>query len=107
MQPIHPICEETVKPHMGKHVCVVLTDGTEVYGTLGGLQGNQLVLNSCYPGGEGIATSSTKGKGRSKSKGKQVRTSGFGYYPPYPYGGALLLDLALIAFLFAVPFLWI
>jgi hypothetical protein len=108
MHHIHPICNDTIKPHMGKHVCVVLLDGTEVYGTLGGLEGNQLVLNSCFPCDEGGAANIAGAKGKGKGRGKQAQTSAYGFYGPIqPYGGRFLFDLALIAFLFAIPFFFV
>ncbi|MNC30428.1 hypothetical protein D3C75_787110 [compost metagenome] len=104
MELITPICDEKIRPHMGKHVCVVLVDGTTIYGTLDGLNGQQLMLKSCYAGGEGVSTNSTKAKAQLSKKQKTVQTSALGV----PFGGAGFgLDLALIALLFAIPFLWI
>lgn len=106
MELIDPICEAKVNPYLGKHVCVVLLDGTTIYGTLGGLKGEQLMLNSCF-GGEAAATANAK-QSQLKRKREKARTTAFGYpYGPYPYGGALALDLALIALLFAIPFFFI
>lgn len=111
MELINPICDEKLRPHMGKHVCVVLVDGTTIYGTLDGLNGQQLMLKSCFAGGEAVSTNSTKAKAQLSKKQKTAQTSAFGGYPyggGFGYGGgAWGLDLALIALLFAIPFLWI
>lgn len=109
MELINPICDEKLRPHVGKHVCVVLVDGTTIYGTLDGLNGQQLMLKSCFAGGEGVSTNSAKAKTQLAKKQKPVQTSAFGGYPygGFGYGGGFGLDLALIALLFAIPFLWI
>lgn len=112
MELINPICDTNVRPHLGKHVCVVLLDGTTIYGTLGGLNGEQLILKSCLEGGEVVSTNSSKAKAQLQKKHKKAQTAAFGGYygypyGGYPYGGGFALDLALIALLFAIPFLWI
>jgi small nuclear ribonucleoprotein (snRNP)-like protein len=110
VQLIDPICDANIKPYLGKHVCVVLTDGTTIYGTLGGLNGQQLMLKSCLEGGEVVSTNSVKAKSQLKKKQEQAKTSALGApygYGGYPYGAGFGLDLALIALLFAIPFLWI
>lgn len=108
MELINPICDEKLRPHLGKHVCVVLVDGTTIYGTLDGLNGQQLMLKSCFADGEPLSTNSAKAKAQLTKKGKKAQTSAWGYpYGGYGYGGAWGLDLALIALLFAIPFLWI
>lgn len=111
MELINPICDANLKPHLGKHVCVVLVDGTTIYATLDSLNGQQLMLRSCIPGGETVSTNSVKAKSQLEKKHKKAQTSafgGYGYgYGGYPYGGGFGLDLALIALLFAIPFLWI
>lgn len=110
MQLIDPICEANCKPHIGKPVCVVMVDGTTIYGTLGGLKGDKLTLRSSLGAGEGeeITTNQLKEK---KGKGKKAQTKALGParypYPAYPYPGELVLDLALIALLFLIPFVWI
>ncbi|MDF2922704.1 MAG: hypothetical protein K0R57_1618 [Paenibacillaceae bacterium] len=106
MELINPICDAGVKPHIGKHVCVVLVDGTTIYGTLGGLNGQQLMLRSCLETGEALSTNGVKAKAQLEKRGKKVKVSGFGY-PGYGHHRELGLDLALIALLFAIPFLWI
>lgn len=109
MELITPICDEKLRPHLGKHVCVVLVDGTTLYGTLEGLNGQQLMLKSCFAGGETVSTNGSKAKAQLSKKQKTVQTSAVGGYPygGYPYGAGFGLELALIALLFAIPFLWI
>lgn len=108
MELIDPICDEKIRPHLGKHVCVVLVDGTTIYGTLDGLNGGQLMLKSCLAGGEAVSTNSAKAKAQLTKRHKKAQTSAFGggFYGP-GYGAGFGLDLALIALLFAIPFLFI
>lgn len=104
MELITPICDEKIRPHVGKHVCVVLVDGTTIYGTLDGLNGQKLMLKSCFAGGGGLSTNSVTAKNQLAKKQKNAKTSAFGFPG---FGTGLGLDLALIALLFAIPFLWI
>lgn len=50
MHRIHPVCEETVSPHVGRPVCLVMRDGTHMYGTLGGCRDGKVYLNECFQG---------------------------------------------------------
>jgi len=104
---ISPICAETVAPHIGRRVCVVMNDGTEHIGVLCGIGDGKLYLE---PDG-GLTLSARKKDRRNPSKRGKVRTKAFWGYPyPYPYGfgwGIAAFDIALIATLFLLPFFFI
>lgn len=114
MELLSPICDAKLKPHLGKHVCVILHDGTTIYGTLGGLNGQQLMLGSCLQGAEALSTNAVQAKSQLQKNSKKAKVNalgapgpGLGGYPGFGYPGQFGLDLALIALLFAIPFLWI
>jgi hypothetical protein len=97
MEIISPINAETCRSYVGKPVCAVLHDGSRYYGYVHGVEDGRLLL-SYEP--QAAVTSAKK---KSKNKKKASTQAFFG---PYGYGGLFALDLALIALLFALPFLW-
>ncbi|MFD2670280.1 hypothetical protein [Marinicrinis sediminis] len=128
MEPIYPICEEKIRPHIGKPVCAVLHDGTHIYGNVAGFEGDQLMLRfddrvGTYGEAAGGKVSSKKKKAGSAGKSAAVKNKGkkkqgqaeiAGYYPygPYPYypgygAGLFALSVGLIAALFVAPFFFI
>lgn len=102
MELISPVTADGVQPFIGRPVCAVLHDGTHVSGVLGGCDGGALTLNPLTADGTGaVSTKSIKGK--TKQTGKAA-TSAFGF--PF-VASTIALELALIAFLFAIPFFFI
>ena len=124
---IHPICEETIKPHYGNLVCAVMHDGTHHYGILNGMAFGQLILNDDSPIAETLSATDSKEKTKSKtirggkskykvnntnkaqtSNKAQISAFGFGFGSPFGlgspfgFGRRTALDLAAIALLFAV-----
>lgn len=122
MHRIHPICMETVQPHLGQQVCIVTHDGRHLYGCLDGIRGGKLYLLGCQEGprlsavgrhAKSMAAQSGR-KQRPKAKTKSYPYGygpgfgpGYGGYPPYGYGPGRGIELALIATLFLLPFLFI
>jgi small nuclear ribonucleoprotein (snRNP)-like protein len=120
MRPIYPICEATCKEHYGKPVVIFLKDGGELSGVLSGFENGQLILNDDSMPGAGVssrigkkttksASKSRKGaKGARNGKSAEAATSAYPFGPyPYPYPvfnpfGRIVLDLALVALLFAL-----
>jgi hypothetical protein len=118
MQRIHPITEESCRPHCGKPVLVILADGTEIQGVLSRVDGGKLYLND--EGGDEATLSSKKAKiksVRTRNKSRKARKSGGvtavppladdpvpgPYGHPAPFLGPLLVfDLAFIAALFVL-----
>jgi len=116
MYRINPVCEETVSPHVGRSVCLVMNDGKHMYGTLSQCRDGKIYLNGCF---EGPRLCSVKSKQLVKSSKKnavatkKVKSSAYGPYGyggygrGYGYGYGAGIDLALVATLFLLPFLFI
>ncbi|MDN4605782.1 hypothetical protein P5G61_31485 [Paenibacillus sp. F6_3S_P_1C] len=118
MYRINPICEETVSPHVGRSVCLVMNDGRHMYGTLGQCRDGKIYLNGCFEGPRLCSVKSKEQLVKSSKKNavatKKVKSSAYG---PYGYGGygggyggygyGAGIDLALVATLFLLPFLFI
>lgn len=117
MEAIYPLHEDHISRFCGYLVCAVMKDGTRHIGVLSRCRNGELVLNEASPEHDGSYTGTTHTaklkSGKKQKKGKPgVQTSaypygGYGYpgygYSPYGYGGygpPVLLDLALLAFLF-------
>jgi len=101
MELISPITAEGCSPYIGKPVCAVLQDGTHVYGYLHRVDGEKVYFTSAAEGpGTVSSASAPKAKKQLKEKQDKAQTKFFGPFFP----GLFALDLALIAFLFAVPF---
>ena len=98
LQEIQTIPLDACHHHVGKPVCVVLQDGTHVYGMLGGLHDGKLMLYRAVQGPGRLSVSAAKAK-----RALRAKTKAFGYGPYYP--GAYAVDAALVALLFALPFL--
>ncbi|MBB6024767.1 CubicO group peptidase (beta-lactamase class C family) [Paenibacillus sp. JGP012] len=114
MHRIHPVCEETLSPHMGRPVCLVMKDGKHMYGTLGGCRDGKVYLNGCFQGPRLCAVQSKQQLRRVSTKklasAKKAKSSAYGGYPyggGYGYGYGAGYDIALIATLFLLPFLFI
>jgi len=126
LEPIYPLNEERIRPFCGNLVCVLMKDGTRHVGVLSSCGKGRIILNGelegagAGPGGklhlkerrprEKRSASVSRKRG---SKGKKAAPTaetqaypfgyggGAGFYGPrYPLGAKLVLDLALIAFLF-------
>ncbi|MDQ8738166.1 hypothetical protein [Paenibacillus sp. LHD-38] len=119
MEPIFPLHEEVVSRYCGYPVCVVMNDGSRHVGILSSCGGGKVLLNADAGGIEANVTQvqttvSKKKKGvkgktelQHKSAAPQAQTQAYPYdpyyygpQPYYPWGAALALDFALIAFLF-------
>ncbi|PQP83836.1 hypothetical protein C0Q44_04050 [Paenibacillus sp. PCH8] len=115
MHRIHPVCEETVSPHVGRPVCLVMKDGKHMYGTLSKCSGGKIHLNECFEGPRLCSVTSKQQLLRSGKKNtattKKVKSSAYGPYGYGRYGGGYGsgagIDLALVATLFLLPFLFI
>ncbi|OME76288.1 hypothetical protein BK120_29010 [Paenibacillus sp. FSL A5-0031] len=119
MERIYPLHEEVVSRFCGYPVCVIMNDGMRHFGILSSCESGRLHLNA-GSGETEAATANAKpqvsknkkgGKGKKemahKSSSTQVQTQAYPYdpyyygeRPYYPWGEALALDLASIAFLF-------
>lgn len=118
MERIFPLQEDVVHQYCGLPVCVVMNDGTRHVGILSSCQGGRMLLNADAGGGAEAMLAKVQPKDSKKKKGgkaikedhksgqPQAQTQAYfydPYYGPYyPWGGALALDLALIAFLFLI-----
>ncbi|WP_419871783.1 hypothetical protein [Candidatus Pristimantibacillus sp. PTI5] len=119
MEPIFPLHEEVVNRYCGYPVCVVMQDGSRHIGILSSCGGGKVLLNAEAGGLEANVTQLQAPVSKKKKGGKgkkelpqqsvqpQAQTQAYPYdpyyygpQPYYPWGGALALDFALIAFLF-------
>lgn len=126
MEQVYPLHEEVVSRYCGLPVCVVMNDGTRHVGILSSCQNGQVCLNgdaSSKSGPEATLMKAQPSVSKKKKGGKgnkatehlsgkiQAQTQqaypydpdgyDYGYQNNYnPWGGTLLLDFALIAFLF-------
>ncbi|WP_051235973.1 hypothetical protein [Paenibacillus pinihumi] len=124
MHRIHPVCAETIQPHIGQHVCIITNDGKHLYGSLDGIRGGKLYLRGGLEGPRLSAVQKhAKSAGGSRRKGlqKTAKTKSYPYGYGSPYGGyggyggfgghgfgsGFGIELALIATLFLLPFLFI
>ncbi|MCJ8010885.1 hypothetical protein MUG84_03885 [Paenibacillus sp. KQZ6P-2] len=102
---------ETCRPHVGRHVCAVLHDGTRLYGTITGVSENGLELDCAGPRANILSTKAGKdGKQKAKTSayGYGYRPYGYGYRPyGYGFGAYNALAWTSIALLFLIPFLFI
>lgn len=122
MERIFPLQEDVIHQYCGFPVCVVMNDGTRHVGILSSCQGGRVLLNADAGGGAEAMLAKAQPKDSKKKKGgkgnkednhksgqSQAQTQAYPYdpyyygpQPYYPWGGALALDLALIAFLFLI-----
>jgi len=113
MQQIYPLHEHNVSRFCGLPVLVVMQDGSRYKGILSSCGSGRLVLNGRLGEHPDAALTTVKPAEKKKKKGgkhKQepdqqdfAQTQAFNPYYDYgyyPWGGPLLFDLALIAFLF-------
>ncbi|MED4604149.1 hypothetical protein P9314_26330 [Paenibacillus validus] len=126
MKPIYPIGEAGCRPHYGKPVCVILKNGTEIFGTLIGVKKGELILS--YDEEEAVAPASGPTRSSRRSPKKKAPASGkragkgtaaehiaqasahpFGPspYPAYPvsvlqHGRRVVLDIGLVGLLFTL-----
>ncbi|UOK63986.1 hypothetical protein MT997_04960 [Paenibacillus sp. OVF10] len=68
MYRINRVCEETVSPHVGRSVCLVMKDGKHMYGTLSQCRDGKVYLNGCF---EGPRLCSVKSKQQLVNSGKK------------------------------------
>ncbi|MBJ6360968.1 hypothetical protein ACFOQM_06595 [Paenibacillus sp. GCM10012307] len=118
MHRIHPISTDSIRPHIGQQVCIVTRDGRHLYGSLDSIRGGKLYLRG---GQEGPQLSSFQkrpkstfhsNKGKRPAKTAKTSSSPFGFgapfgVPGFGLGTGLGIDIALIATLFLLPFLFI
>ncbi|MDN8591846.1 hypothetical protein B2I21_05820 [Chryseobacterium mucoviscidosis] len=118
MYRINPVCEETVSPHVGRSVCLVMKDGKHMYGTLSQCRDGKIYLDGCFEGPRLCSVKSKEQLVKSSKKNavatKKVKSSAYGPYGYGRYGGGYGgygygagIDLALVATLFLLPFLFI
>lgn len=115
MYRINRVCEETVSPHVGRSVCLVMKDGKHMYGTLSQCRDGKVYLNGCFEGPRLCSVKSKQQLVKSSKKkavaSKKVKSSAYGRYGYGGYGGGYGygagIDLALVATLFLLPFLFI
>ncbi|MDR9749759.1 MULTISPECIES: hypothetical protein [Paenibacillus] len=120
MYRINPVCEETVSPHVGRSVCLVMNDGKHMYGTLSQCRDGKIYLNGCFEGPRLCSVKSKQQLVKSSKKNavatKKVNSSAYGPYGyggngggygRYGYGAGAGIELALVATLFLLPFLFI
>lgn len=74
MHRIHPVCAETIQPHIGQHVCIITNDGKHLYGSLDGIRGGKLYLRGGLEGPRLSAVQKhAKSAGGSRRKGLQKK----------------------------------
>lgn len=119
MEPIYPLREDVVHQFCGMPVCVIMQDGTRHVGILSSCKSGKLTLNGDAAGSNGSEAAISKAEAQVvKKKNKKgskpepttqqsAQTQSYPYDPYYygperyyPWGAALAIDLALIAFLF-------
>ncbi|CAM3120612.1 hypothetical protein PASE110613_17520 [Paenibacillus sediminis] len=120
MIPIYPINEETISPHYGQMVCVILHDGSRYVGQLTKSNNGQIILNGelTDSGVPPKTLDKVKHYKKRSSTSKVQKTDKVAnistlapppYYPDYAtghirygYGGAITLNLDQIALFFLV-----
>ncbi|WP_260869494.1 hypothetical protein [Paenibacillus sp. Y412MC10] len=109
---------ETCRSYVGKHVCAVLKDGTQVYGTIKGVSDHGLELGDAAPRATILSTNPGKASKQLSELQQKAKTSSYPGYGPYGrgYGGGYgygyppgygALAWTSIALLFLIPFLFI
>ncbi|MFX3632298.1 MAG: hypothetical protein ACE3L7_22270 [Candidatus Pristimantibacillus sp.] len=116
MEQIYPLNEEVIQQFCGMPVCAIMQDGSRHVGILSYCRNGRIMLNDEGKGPEAemlkTETKPKKNKAGKKGKGKlekepAVQTQAYPYDPYYynpnlPFGGALALDLAPVAYLFLI-----
>ncbi|NHN30753.1 hypothetical protein [Paenibacillus agricola] len=103
MERIFPICKETVTPYVGRQICAVLHDGTQYFGNIEKIDGDQIYINGFIRKPGEVGTLALKNK-QSNKKTKKVKTSAF--FPGFGFN-SFILPFAALAFLFALPFFFV
>ncbi|TXK85141.1 hypothetical protein [Paenibacillus sp. N3.4] len=99
MQPIYPISAESCRPYIGKQICAVLHDGTQITGTLSDISQHGLFINQGYTNATVLSTKPDVVKKELKALNNKAQTSAWGY------GGFFNpLLWSSIALLFFLPF---
>jgi len=114
MKQIHPITPTSCSPYIGKTVCAVLQDGTQVVGTISRVGPDGIELDGARTGANVLSTKAPVAKKQLQRMADKARanTKAFGYgYPGYGYGSpgyypGYGLAWASIALLFLLPFLF-
>ncbi|CAM2865946.1 hypothetical protein PASE110613_05060 [Paenibacillus sediminis] len=108
MEFINPISADGCRPYIGRPVCAVLYDGTQVVGTVRDATNDGLFFDNPYAGATVLSLQPAKAKKQMIEQMNKAKTSAFGYGYPYGYGyGYGSLAWASIALLFLIPFLFI
>lgn len=112
MERIYPVTQVTCSPYIGRTVCAIMHDGTQIVGTISGINERGLVLDRAVPGAQVLSTNPKKAHKQLSEIQRNAKTSAYGYggggyggYGGYGYGYGL--DWALIALLFTLPFFFI
>ena len=113
MDIINPINADNCRNYVGSHVCAVMHDGTEVVGTIRGVNEQGLLFEPMnHP--DAFILSARPGKPNKKGTPRKTKPGtsafyggGYGGYGGYgyPYGG--LLAWSAISLLFLIPFLFV
>jgi hypothetical protein len=105
MQQITPICEDTIRPHIGRPVCAVMHDGTYLIGTIADCRNGQLYFQGGVQGPGVVSTSAKRASAQIKKNIKNKANISF--FPFFGFGAGFVtgaITLGLIAALFAFPF---
>ncbi len=117
MKQIHPITPTSCSPYVGKTVCAVLQDGTQVVGTISRVSASGIELDGARTGAAVLSTKAPQAKKQLQRQAARANTKGGFYNPPgynppgfgYGYPGyypGYGLAWASIALLFLLPFLF-
>lgn len=100
MEHIHPICESSCTPFIGRHLCAVMQDGSYYVGRLTSVTAAGIYLDGgAGPLGTVAATNARQAKTQISKSLKTVETKAF--FNPF------FFPFAALAFLFALPFFFI
>ncbi|KKO53414.1 hypothetical protein [Paenibacillus sp. DMB20] len=107
MQIINPVNAGSCRPYIGRHVCAVLHDGTEVVGVLKDVNDRGIMFEPVGPQAAVLSHNPVKSKKKGAAK-KKAETSAFypGYYG-FGYPFRRILAFETIALLFLLPFFFI
>ena len=115
---IYPITEDKLAPYIGKPVCAVLHNGDCIQGIISEVRHGQIFFTTGAPPGTTVSGKAKAAKQGKKTGSRSTRSTGHkpnadvsswgypgfpGFYPGY--SGSFALSIALIALLFAIPFI--
>lgn len=108
MELISPVTAEMCKSYIGKPVCAILHDGSYYVGTLSGVTEKGLEFNQAYSEAKTLSTQASKAKKQLHALNSKSKAKTSAAVSPYGFGPeAFVLDFALIALLFLLPFVFI